>query len=618
MRLFASSPAATATDRPHAAAGLIDAAAAVAHRLFGIDERSLALFRVGLGVALLIDWGLRLDHISVFYTDGGVLPRAAALQFWDSRYLNSLFFATGTFWGALALMLPAGPIALAVLFGWRTRLMSALALVMMVSWQVRDFPVVQGSDDLLRMLLFWSLFLPLGRCWSVDAALDRKAADREPHGRIWLSVGCAALMLQSSYVYLMGAIIKAGNPVWFEDGTAIYYAMNIDQFTTALSPYLLEFPSLMTLLTRFVFLLELVGPILLFCPWATPRVRLLVLAGLIPMHLGFKLFLQVGMFPLVSLISLTPFIPGAVWAFVEQRLRSRPMPAIAAMYYDKPCTFCLKTCLLLRTFLGLGKVTIAPAQADPTYGELLRRNNSWVVVDAAGGVHMKGAALAVVFQASPLFRPLGLLLARPRLRAPLDRLYDTIGRNRMLLGKVTAVFPFRTNAARRRPVAEAACLLLTAYVMWWNVAALPGYENAMPQPVKDFALMTRLEQKWDMFAPTPLLDDGWYVMRGMLSDGTIVDALNGPVGEPSLQKPADVAGMYPSQLWRKYMVNLAGQGYAPLRPWFARWACQQWNLAAPADGALRELQIIYVIERTMPPGEAPAMRSDTLWQGACP
>jgi len=596
---------------------LAGAARALARRCFGIDERSLALFRVGLGLALLIDWSLRLDHISVFYTDMGVLPRAAALQFWDVKYLNSIFFGTGTYWGVLALMLPAGPIALAVLLGWRTRLMSALALVFMVSWQIRDFTVVQGSDDLLRMLLFWSLFLPTGRCWSIDAALDTAPRPSAGADRVWLSVGCAALMLQSSYVYFMGAVIKSGNPVWFEEATAVYYAMNIDQFTTWFSPYLRAFPEVMAWLTRFVFLLELLGPILLFCPWATPKIRLLVLAGLIPMHLGFKLFLQVGMFPLVSLISLTPFVPGLVWNVLEKRLRLKRAPAIAAMYFDEPCGFCRKTCLLLRTFLGLGAVHIAPAQQDPVHGELLRRHGSWVVRDVDGRVYLKWAALAAVFSASPIFGPFGLLMAHPRLQAAGERLYDAIGRNRMRLGTLTAPLTFRDNTFRRRPAVEALCLLLLGYVLWWNVSTLPGHAAAMPDSLKDVALLTRLEQKWDMFAPTPLLDDGWYVMRGRLADGTVVDALNARPGEPSFDKPADVAGMYPSQLWRKYMVNLAGQGYSPLRPWFARWACQQWNLQAEPGQELRGLDIYYVIERTQPPGQPPYVHSEVLWQGAC-
>src|SRR5258706_4235670 len=41
---------------------------------FAIDLRSLAAFRVGLGMAILIDLAFRARFFSVFYTNQGVVP----------------------------------------------------------------------------------------------------------------------------------------------------------------------------------------------------------------------------------------------------------------------------------------------------------------------------------------------------------------------------------------------------------------------------------------------------------------------------------------------------------------------------------------------------------------
>src|SRR5690606_32456345 len=96
---------------------------------FAIDLRTLALFRVALGLCLLAEWYSRLDTLTVFHTDAGVLPRLAVLQFWDNAIINSLFMVSGSYAGTLILLLIEGAIFSCYLAGYRTRLMGVLALV---------------------------------------------------------------------------------------------------------------------------------------------------------------------------------------------------------------------------------------------------------------------------------------------------------------------------------------------------------------------------------------------------------------------------------------------------------------------------------------------------------
>src|SRR5262249_56729885 len=44
---------------------------------FSLDLRSLALFRVGLGVMIFIDWIDRLPDLAAHYTDAGIVPRSS-------------------------------------------------------------------------------------------------------------------------------------------------------------------------------------------------------------------------------------------------------------------------------------------------------------------------------------------------------------------------------------------------------------------------------------------------------------------------------------------------------------------------------------------------------------
>ena len=61
-------------------------------QLFGVDLRSLALFRVAIAVVVLVDLVVRADDLTALYTDVGVLPRSDSQLFarWKGESLRSL------------------------------------------------------------------------------------------------------------------------------------------------------------------------------------------------------------------------------------------------------------------------------------------------------------------------------------------------------------------------------------------------------------------------------------------------------------------------------------------------------------------------------------------------
>src|SRR2546423_15595282 len=79
--------------------------------LFALDTRSLALFRVGLGLLVVIDATGRLSDLTAFYTDAGAVPRALAHELRGDWLPLSLYFLNGSEWfagGLLALHALAG------------------------------------------------------------------------------------------------------------------------------------------------------------------------------------------------------------------------------------------------------------------------------------------------------------------------------------------------------------------------------------------------------------------------------------------------------------------------------------------------------------------------------
>jgi hypothetical protein len=274
---------------------------------FGLDLRSLAAFRIGLALLLLTDLVGRAGDLSAHYTDQGVLPISAVTA---PRYL-SLHLLDGTADFQAALFVFASLCAVALLVGWWTRAATAASWFLLMSLHARNPMVLQGGDTLLRLLLFWGLFLPLGARWSLDALRERRG--RPPAEERVVSAGSAALVLQVGFVYWFSAALKS-DPSWRSEGTAVYYALSIDQFATPLGHYLLGFPGLLRVLTFATLGLEAVGPALLFVPWQAGRVRLAVVASFLLFHLvGLRLCLELGPFPWVCAVAWLALLPGLFW-----------------------------------------------------------------------------------------------------------------------------------------------------------------------------------------------------------------------------------------------------------------------------------------------------------------
>lgn len=276
--------------------------------VFGVDLRSLALLRIGLGLLLLVDIALRAQFLEAHYSDFGLFPRSLAAAF-HGPWALSLHMANGACWFQAGLFFIQCVFALGLTVGYYSRLCGLVSFVLLVSLHYRNPMILTGADNLLLALLFWGLFLPLGARCSLDAV---QTPNPRPGSSRYLSVASGAILIQVMSLYLFTALLKTGE-VWWPEGTAVYYALHLDQLATPFGVWLRQFPELLQALSYLVLSLEYAAPILAFIPIATPAVRGLVLAALAAMHLGFWLCLEIGFFPFASLVSLTVLIPTVLW-----------------------------------------------------------------------------------------------------------------------------------------------------------------------------------------------------------------------------------------------------------------------------------------------------------------
>lgn len=274
-------------------------------RWFEIDLRALAAFRISLGLLLIVDLVARSRSLGAFYTDSGVLPREALFS--DYANVYSLHAISGAAWAQTVLFCIAGAFALALVVGYRTRIATIVSWLLLVSLHIRNPMILNSGDVLLRMLLFWGIFLPLDETWSVSAEHSERDSTTVA------SIATMALLLQVVFMYVTNTVHKFRGELWM-DGEALVHIMSADQFTVLLGNTLAEYHSLLELINYLWIALILASPLLFVL---TGRARTIFPTLFVGMHLGMLVTMRIGLFPLVVVAALLPFYPSVVWDAVS-------------------------------------------------------------------------------------------------------------------------------------------------------------------------------------------------------------------------------------------------------------------------------------------------------------
>ena len=571
-------------------------------QLFGLDLRSLAVLRIGLALLILTDLFKRAFDLQSHYSDEGILPRSVLIEQnlnpW--RWSIHLFSGQALFQGVLFIL--AGAIAIALLFGYRTRFVTIISWALLLSLQLRN-PLINNAGDVeLRLILFWSIFLPLGAHYSVDRALN--SSSRILPKRL-LSPATVALTLQVCFVYWFTWSLKS-DPIWHTEGSAVYYALNLDYLVTPIGKFLLNFPSLLVFLTFTTLWFELLGPFLLFVPFRTDFFRFLAVMLFVGLHLGFGAGLLIGLFPYVSAVAWLAFLPSGFWQVISQRFSKSTNQEIK-VYYNQKQDFSHKIAYLLRTFLILPKVQLLPAQQEAEILAAMKGRKSLAVSNGKGKLYFQTDAVAYLFRLSPLFHFLAAFIPW--------KIIKFLGQKFALLPTKSFLKfrPLKISTSRRINLVVSFLFIL---VSWWNFRTIAPDIFKIPKDADAFVRVLGLDQTWNMFTPHPPTKDGWYVIPGKLRDGTEIDLFQG--GESvSWEKPKLVSGTFGNMRWRKYIMMLHRKDKKKYRLYYGRYLCRSWNNRHKAAQHLDTFEINFMLEKTLPDYQTPKVERLRIWKHTC-
>jgi hypothetical protein len=133
-------------------------------RVLALPSEGLELFRRGLGLLCILDACFRLPDFTFWLSDLGVLPRSLYFRLYEESLAWSIYSISGRPEYVLFLLVATIGLGLLQLVArTRSARWTRVCLWLLVlSVQNRNPALVDSSDDLLRLMLFWDIFLPDG------------------------------------------------------------------------------------------------------------------------------------------------------------------------------------------------------------------------------------------------------------------------------------------------------------------------------------------------------------------------------------------------------------------------------------------------------------------------
>ncbi|MBT5055386.1 MAG: HTTM domain-containing protein [Gemmatimonadetes bacterium] len=327
-----------------------------------IDDRCLAAMRICLACVLLWDihrgWVLADDWLAMQAYDQWPLP------FGQQDPALSLRVA-------LALL---GTATVALLVGWHSRWTVFVVWFGACSYQYASRYTIDYHDALVCQLLLWSLVLPIGRRWSIDA-LRQRAPGSWP---AWLSSTAAlGLLAMICWIYLTTFISKDG-PAWWSQGHAVRLAVADRAVARPLGMWCVQHlpDQWFRLLTWGALLVEILVPVLVLTARDRCRnVAALLVAGL---HLSMWLLMDLGAFPLAMMgVAAVLYLPRARTITAAQR--SDATAWVARIWVARLLTGLLAINLLLA--IDDERQFRWPVEPDTALARWLRRGHTFLAAE---------------------------------------------------------------------------------------------------------------------------------------------------------------------------------------------------------------------------------------------
>ncbi|MGQ9865206.1 MAG: HTTM domain-containing protein [Pseudanabaenaceae cyanobacterium] len=283
---------------------------------------SLGAMRIALGLFVLQMLICSIPNWQRFYGPQGYFPLSAYIQsmngFTDAAIASVLAWSADPRWPWV--VFGVGVVsAIAFTLGICTRLATVVLFGVWASLVHRSLMLVNGQDQIVKLLLFFGLFAPLGRSYSGDRWWARR------HKQPWSEVApvwpMRLMQVSIAFVYLFSAPAKWNDDIMWRNGLAIYYVTLSDRWFRFPDVSLFQNIPFSLFATYSALAAEMGFPLLV---WFKP-LRPWVLMAIAALHCGICILLSesVWHFNMAMLISFLVFVDPPVMRRWGRRLTAK-------------------------------------------------------------------------------------------------------------------------------------------------------------------------------------------------------------------------------------------------------------------------------------------------------
>ncbi len=215
--------------------------------------------------------------------------------------------------------------------GLMTRVTGPLAWFLQLMYLHRLTGALFGLDQIVTYSVMYLMLSPCGSCFSVDARLRERFAERRSQSRFlrWLlpdagpsvaaNIATRLLQLHLCVIYLFGGLAKARGQTWW-DGTAMWLSVGNYEYQSFDMTWMANYPRLFTAMTHVTVFWEV-----FYCALIWPRkTRPLMLVGAVFLHGGIAAFLGMITFGTMMIAANMIFVPPEITARVFYRRKVIP------------------------------------------------------------------------------------------------------------------------------------------------------------------------------------------------------------------------------------------------------------------------------------------------------
>lgn len=267
-----------------------------------VELRVVGCLRIVYAAIVLVNAAAFFPYLEMWFGEAGVFPRSIAAELSDPQQLSLFHWlpaTEGVLWTGYTLFVVH---AVLLLVGYCPRINALGTYVWLLSFQHRSQFLWDGEDQVMRLVGFYLLFMPLHRIWAWDWRLRPSASAATEPISGW---GLRLLQLQMCIIFLDTAGSKLHGSMW-QDGTALYYASRLDDFfcPDCVPHFLYNTPWIVRLLTWSVLALEFCVPVLV---WFKETRRTALIAAVV-FHLGCMVSMNLFLFHPIMLCGWMAFL----------------------------------------------------------------------------------------------------------------------------------------------------------------------------------------------------------------------------------------------------------------------------------------------------------------------